>query len=71
MVLVSGNHIIEYGMTAGGQMFERHHVGSKGIVRTTSNPEQFLRWLIQSEIDADTREWLERMKIKRRKGGNK
>lgn len=71
MTLTNGNHVISYGMTAKGQLFEHHQVGSKGIIRTTTKPEQFLRWMIASEIDADTRDWLERMKIKRRKGGGR
>lgn len=54
MIIFSGNTTIEYGMTAAGQFFENHKINkSDGIIRTTTDPERFLRWMIQSEVDEE------------------
>lgn len=68
MTLTNGDHTIEYGMTPAGQMFERHKLGVRSITRTTVDTERFLLWMIQSEIDADVQQWLDKMK-RRGKGG--
>lgn len=54
MIIISGESEIEYGTTPGGQFFEKHTIGKGvGIVRITPDPERFLRWMIQSEVNEE------------------
>jgi hypothetical protein len=58
MRITTGKNTIDYGVTQNGQMYEAHTVGSTKIVRATPDPERFLRWMIQSEIDEDLKHTL-------------
>jgi hypothetical protein len=54
MMIFSGDTVTEYGLTPAGQFFEMHQVGKTvAIMRTTPDPERFLRWMIQSEVDRE------------------
>lgn len=51
-MIFSGSTVTEYGLTPAGQFFEKHQVGKhNAYMRTTWDPERFLRWMIQSEVD--------------------
>lgn len=53
MTIIHGNTAIEYGLTPGGQFFELHQEGKSFFARITPDPERFLRWIIQSEVDRE------------------
>lgn len=53
MTIIHGQTTIEYGLTPGGCFIEHHRGKNFGVTRSTPSAEQFLRWIISTEVSKD------------------
>lgn len=52
-MIITGNKTVEYGMTTHGNLTQHVKIGNHGVVRVTTDPERFLRWIIAPEVNKE------------------
>lgn len=50
MMIFSNNTVTEYGITGGGNYYERHRKSNVVLFRSTPHVSKFLQWITNSEM---------------------